>query len=85
MPVLVNVSHRVSDASTDLAVTNNPYMHENVVSDFYAALDAIREGGLQFVGFSELFRPFEVQVEYWRRYQANLSAAKRGNRNHTPI
>ena len=92
----VLVSVVVSDASTDRAVSNFPYLNAAVVDDFNAAQADIGMAG-RIVGFSELFRPLEVQQDYWNRYQANikatangrpkpypniLKAAKPGNSNH---
>ncbi|MBK7707938.1 MAG: D-alanyl-D-alanine carboxypeptidase family protein [Acidobacteria bacterium] len=75
--VLVDVSNNASDASSDGAVSKTPYLNAIVAQDFNDAVWAIAEGGV-VVGFTDLFRPFDVQVEYWRRYQENQKAAANG-------
>lgn len=82
--VLVDVSQYISDdPRSDGAASRFPYIHRDAANDFIAAMNAIssgsssvsgRAGGGFSIGFNELFRPFAVQVEYWRQYQENLKA-----------
>ncbi len=75
---LYSVSNWATDASSDGSVSRYPYVSPVVLTDFVSAIDEISKGNGSPVGFSELFRPFDVQVDYYQKYQANLKADAAG-------